>query len=62
MKTLFAIAFAGITATAVVGCAHKQEAAPTTPANAPAADAGAAAPESAPAAPEAAPANRPPPN
>ncbi len=64
MKTLFAFVFAaGIAATAVVGCAHKQEAGPTTPSTAPSTDAGgaAAAPESAPPAP-AEPANRPPPN
>lgn len=61
MRILFALAFAGIAATTVVGCAHKQEAAPTTPAAAqPAPDAGAST-ESAPAAP-APPANRPPPN
>ena len=61
MKTLFAIAFAGIAATTVVGCAHKQEAQPTTPAAAqPAPDAGAAQPQSEPEAP-AAPVLRPPP-
>ena len=59
MKTLFAIAFAGITATAVIGCAHKPEAAPMTPAAGP--DMGAAQPESAPVEP-AGEANRPPPN
>lgn len=62
MRILFALAFAGIAATTVVGCAHKQEAAPTTPAAAqPAPDAGAAQPQAAPEAP-AAPVNRPPPN